>query len=59
MQTRTWKPGPHNLTAAIIRSEIKRLEGEIRHPDGDPEVVDRQIVTLSLLRDELARRMMS
>jgi hypothetical protein len=56
---RTWKPGLHNLTAVTLRSEIKRLEGEVRHPDGDPEVVELQIVKLSGYRDELARRMLS
>ena len=59
MTTKTWKRGTHNLTAVIIRCEIKRIEGKIRHPEADALIVSEQIDRLSNPRDEVARRMLA
>jgi hypothetical protein len=56
MKTKTWKPGLHNVTLKTIRSEIKRLAGEIGRPDGDPMVISEMIVKMGRLIDERDRR---
>lgn len=56
MTTKTWKPGMHNLTLTMIRGEIKRIEGEIKHPSADALVVTEQRVKLDRLYTELNRR---